>query len=330
MKGICPNCERETNIEPIHKKETVMVSGESIEIEVDLLKCLDCGEEFEDPQNKSDSLDKAYREYRRRHSMLNPEEIQEFRKRYGLTQGEMSRLLAWGGATLSRYENGALQDGTHEKALRLAMEPRNLLALIESTPDALPHAKRERLINELRAQEQEAYSLSRVYEERFGRYDADIMSGYRNLDLAKLYNAVLFFCRGGIFKTVLNKLLFYADFLHFKEYSVSITGARYVHVPFGPAPDNYAHYFATLVDDGMLSIEEVEYDKGISGEKYTAEKKPDLNIFSDSELKVLTSVKDKYGKLSATAISKRSHKEKGYLETTNSNLISYAYAEVIE
>ena len=227
MKGICPNCEKETNLESVRKKETVMVSGEPIVVEACLLKCLDCGEEFEDPENKSDSLDKAFHEYRRLHGMLNPEDIREFRKRYGLTQGEMSRLLGWGGATLSRYENGALQDGTHEKALRLAMEPRNLLALIEGAPDAMSLEKGKRLIAELKTQEEEEYSLNRVYEEHFGRYDADIMSGYKKLDLAKLYNAILFFCKDGVFKTVLNKLLFYADFLHFKEYSVSITGARY-------------------------------------------------------------------------------------------------------
>jgi hypothetical protein len=50
---------------------------------------------------------------------------------------------------LSRYENGALQDETHEKALRLAMEPRNLLTLINKTPDAIGDPKRERLVKEI-------------------------------------------------------------------------------------------------------------------------------------------------------------------------------------
>ena len=69
-----------------------------------------------------------------------------------------------------------------------------------------------------------------------------------NLGLAKLFNAILFFCKGRVLKTKLNKLLFYADFKHFKEYAVSITGARYARIPFGPAPDKYAFYFATLLE----------------------------------------------------------------------------------
>jgi len=42
--------------------------------------------------------------------MLSPYEIRELRKRYGLTQKELSLLLGWGSVTMSRYENGALQD----------------------------------------------------------------------------------------------------------------------------------------------------------------------------------------------------------------------------
>src|SRR4030043_1291001 len=284
MKGICPNCEKETELELIQKVEDIKVRGEVIKVEVKYYKCKSCGEEFEDPRSDEDPLDKAYRESRRRHGMMQPEEILDFRKKFGLTQNEMSRLLGWGGATLSRYENGALQDETHEKALCLAMEPRNLLKLIEATPEVLPEEKRDRLINALRAAEEETCSLERVYEERFGKYEASELSGYRKLDLAKLFNAILYFCKGGVFKTKLNKLLFYADFKHFKDYAVSITGARYAHIPFGPAPDKHAYYFATLLEEGDIKAEEVAYSEEAVGERFVAAKEPDLSLFADSEL----------------------------------------------
>ena len=166
MKGLCPNCEKETELESIQSVQIIKVRGELIEVEVKYYECKTCGEEFDDPHSDQDPLDKAYREYRRRHRMLQPEEIREYRKKFGLTQNETNLLLGWGGATLSRYENGALQDETHEKALRLAMEPRNLLKLIEQTPDALPEERRERLFTELRAAEEETCSFERIYEER--------------------------------------------------------------------------------------------------------------------------------------------------------------------
>ena len=330
MKGICPNCEKERDLELVHTTEDVEVRGEHIEVDVEYYKCLSCGEEFEDPHSDDDPLDKAYKEYRRRRGMIQPEEIRSLRKRYGLTQNEVAKLLGWGATTLSRYENGALQDEAHEKTLRLAMEPRNLLTLIEETPDALVEGKKQHLIEELRTAEQEAYSFERIYEERFGRYKADELSGYRMLDLAKLFNAILFFCKEGVLKTVLNKLLFYSDFKHFKEYAVSITGSRYARISFGPAPDKWQHYFTLLIEEGALRVDEIFYGEDVTGEKFTSERSSDLNVFSETELITLASVKRYFGGWTAKRISDFSHNEKGYRETPNGRPISYSYAEELQ
>ena len=327
MKGICPHCEKETNLEWVRSEEEIKVRGELIKVDVEYYKCKACGKEFDDPRSDDDPLDKAYREYRRRHGMMQPEQIRDLRKRYGLTQNEMSSLLGWGGATLSRYENGALQDETHEKTFRLAADPRNLLKLIEGTPEALSEEKRGRLIKELKAAEEEAFSFERLYEERFGKYEGDEYSGFKKLDLAKLFNAIIYFCKGGVLKTKLNKLLFYADFKHFKDYALSVTGARYAHIPFGPAPDQYAYYLATLLEEGAIKAEEVVYTEEAIGEKFISGKEPDLSLFSDSELKILASVKDYFKKFTAKKITEFSHQEKGYRETQTGHLISYAYAD---
>jgi len=330
MKGICPKCEKETDIELVRKIEEIKVRGESIEVETEFYKCLVCGEEFENPRSDDDPLDKAYREYRRRHGMVQPEEIRQLRKRYGFTQSEMSSLLGWGGATLSRYENGALQDEAHGKILHLITEPRNLLNLIEQSPDAIPEYKKENIIKQLKIAEEESYSIESILEERLGVYEPDELSGYMRLNLAKLFNAVLFFCEEGTLKTVLNKLLFYADFKHFKEYTVSITGARYARIPFGPAPDNYDYYFATLKGYGELSVEEIEYGDAVTGEKFVSERKPDLTLFSDTELKIIAEVKIHFKGFTAKRISDFSHNERGYKETSNGNIISYKYADSLQ
>ncbi len=330
MKGICPYCEKETNLELVRAIETINVRGEPIKVGTEYFECKSCNKDFEDPRASNDPLDKAFREYRRRHGWLQPEEIHSLRKKYGFTQGEMTRLLGWGGATLSRYENGALQDETHEKTLRLFMEPRNILKLIKEEPQALPDEKRGRLIKELMAAEDEAYSFERIYEERFGKYEPDESSGHKSLDLAKLFNAIIYFCKGGILKTKLNKLLFYADFKHFKEYAVSITGARYVHIPFGPVLDKYAYYFATLVEEGAIKVEEITYGADAVGERFIAAKEPDLSLFSESELKILATVKEHFKGFSAKRITDFSHKEKGYKATPSGRLISYGFANELK
>ncbi len=327
MKGICPFCEEERVLEHSTVPENIKVRGELIEVESQHLKCLSCGNSFDDPQSEFDPLVLAYREYRKRHGMTQPEEIKQFRKRYGLTQSELSAILSWGIATLNRYENGALQDEAHEKTLRLAMKPENFLKLIEETPSALSEEKRKRLVEELRKEEEESLSFERVIELHFGRYEPDEFSGYKKLELSKLFNAILFFCKEpGVMKTKLNKLLFYADFKHFKEYAVSITGARYAHVPFGPAPDNYEFYFAMLIGNGSLTVEEISFAEKVTGENFVSHIKPDLSIFSESELKILASVKEYFKDFFANKITKFSHEEEGYKETDDGKIISYKYA----
>lgn len=328
MKRTCPNCEKEIDVESIRAKEIIEIRGEPIEVMAEYFKCSKCDEEFENTRGH-DALDLAYREYRARHGMLQPEQILEWRKRVGLTQKELSMLLGWGGATLSRYENGALQDDAHEKILRLAMEPHNLLMLIRETPDALSVEKSKRLIEELRNAEAQACSFERILEERFSRYEADEFSGYKKLDTAKLINAILFFCKGAQLKTKLNKLLFYADFKHFKDYTVSVTGTRYLHLPFGPVPKNYEFYFAELVNEKKLDIDEVLVGQYF-GDNYVSIAEPNFGIFSDTELKILSEVKERFKGSSSTDIKDFSHNERGYIETGKGDLISYRYAAYLQ
>jgi putative zinc finger/helix-turn-helix YgiT family protein len=330
MRGICPNCEKETELESVSTVESFEVKGDTIPVEVKYFQCLDCHERFDDPKSEQDPLELVYREYRRRHGMLQPEEIKDFRKKYGLTQNELSLILGWGGATLSRYENGALQDETHEKTLRLVLEPRNLLKLILDSPEALLPDKRERLITELETLEKQSYSWERIMEERFGDYEPSEFSGFKKLDLLKLSNAILFFCKEGIIKTKLNKLLFYSDFKYFKEYSTSITGVRYSRIDFGPAPDKYLLFFATLCENELLTIEEVFFGNDVTGEKYLAAIEPNLSIFSAGELKILATVKEYFKDFTARKISDFSHEESGYQKTRHGYLISYKHASTLK
>ena len=47
MKGICPNCEKETELELVRTREVVEVRGEPIEVDTEFFRCTECGVEFE-------------------------------------------------------------------------------------------------------------------------------------------------------------------------------------------------------------------------------------------------------------------------------------------
>lgn len=332
MKGICPACEKETELEYVARVEDIVVRGENIPVHVEYFKCLECETEFDDPRSTYDPLEVAYHEYRARHGMVQPEDIKTFRERFGLTQLELSNLLGLGGATLSRYENGALQDEAHNTMLSLAMQPENLLELIEEKTSVLSDEKRNRIVNLLKdiTEEREKSFLS-IFETRFGSYPASILSGYQPLNVAKLLNAMIFFCKGAeIPKTKLNKLVFYADFKHYKEYSISITGSCYAHLPHGPVPDKYDYYMATLFyDEKAIFIDERQFPN-YTGEFLSAVKEPDLSIFSTTELKTLAFVKEYFEKYNAKDIRNFSHEERGYQVTRDGELISYEYAQFLK
>ena len=235
-----------------------------------------------------------------------------------------------GGATLSRYEKGRLQDKTHDTLIKMAMDPINLRELVIRAHGVFTKEKKDKILHILDGSIESGAGLFAHVAATFEHHICDEFSGFKKFDGEKFVNAVLFFCKEGIIKTKLNKLLFYFDFKNFNEFTVSCTGARYAHVPFGPAPDGFDLYYPILVRQGIIEIEEISFlGKDYTGEKYLSKHTPNLNVFSESELSVLLFVNKHFAEYNASDISEFSHEEKGYKDTENGDLISYKYADYL-
>ncbi len=328
MNSFCPHCEKETPASNTLAKLEYKIKGVEVSIEAPLIKCTVCDNEFESPEQGHDVADLALRAYREKVGLLSPGKIRDFRKSLGLTQQELSKILGWGGATLSRYENGSLQDEAHDRALRMIMEPGVLLGVLEKNPHILSQQKQAQLVKKLRTQEN-AESAFRSFFQRFlTDFDADINSGYRRFDAKKFFAMIMHFCREtGISKTKLNKLLWYSDFLCFKHNTVSISGTRYAHLPYGPCPDNYEVFLAFLTDiDKGLAIN-IESNDAHTWEVLVSTRTPDYSVFTNAELQILTSVAQYFEDTSASRISELSHEESGFKATTDGDIISYEFAD---
>jgi len=116
--GLCTNCEKESEFDHVIRSKSFKVRGEDITVEIVLSRCTQCGDEVLDPAF-NDPFELAYKEYRRKHALLQPQEISSWRKAHHLSQAELARLLGFGIATLNRYENGSLQNESHESSLDL-------------------------------------------------------------------------------------------------------------------------------------------------------------------------------------------------------------------
>lgn len=325
MTSICPNCEKLTECSQKEVQETYTIKGEEISVNVKFFICNECNEEFEIADNAEDYLKMAYDQYRQLHDMVQPEEILNFRKSYNLTQKELSGLLGWGGATLSRYENGALQDSTHDKILKLIMKPDNLLTLVKSQRGALDNNKRDKLIKIIEKQLEDSCSINTIISNTLSDYDPSIESGFKRFDFNKFSQAILFFTKEKVFKSKLCKLMFYADFKFYKENAISITGSKYAHGYHGPIPDHLELLFASLIHEGKIGAEEKIF-QNYTGDQYYAKHDADLSFFTNEEIETLAYIKNHFKDFTATNIREFSHNEKAYKETSDGQLIKYDYA----
>ena len=300
----------------------LQVKGEAISVPTTIFVCKDCSSDFYDPD--SDPNEIAFREYRKKHDWTQPEAIVEFRKQYGFSQTELADLLGWGVATLSRYENGALQRESHERVLNLLRDPLNVLRLLKEGKGKISPERQNELVSTLTPRRNEF--ISRLFESVFANKEVDEFSGFRPFDLSRLKLAIQYFCKGGCQKTNLNKLLFYADFKSCKQLGTSITGARYVRIDYGPVIDDFNYYFASLVEEGLLELEEVLYPNGFMAEKFIAKSEPNLEVLNEKEREILQFIRRSLGGYSAKDIADLSHRETAYKKTKEKSPISYKHA----
>ncbi|RDV81777.1 type II TA system antitoxin MqsA family protein [Ammonifex thiophilus] len=326
--GYCPKCDAERELMVKTIEQTFPVRGEPVTVECEVAFCRECGEEVFDRELDFANLERAYAEYRRRKGLPTPQEIVSLRERYGLSQRALAKLLGWSPATVYRYEKGAVPTPGHGEVLKMLADPAEMAKLLERRGDKLSpreFARVKKRVKDLLERERENLLRARV-ENLLGSYPPGIESGFRRLNFEKLVGMIAFFAGNtGIFKTALMKLLWYADFLHFKRHAVSISGARYAALPYGPALDRWELCLALAAETGAITTEfELKFD--YEGEVVRAAVEFNKDIFTPEELATLEEVKHRLGGLNSKALTERSHEEEAWKLTPRGEIISYEHA----
>ncbi len=332
MKKYCEECGREVETKVITKKETYDVCGESIEVDAQVLVCAECGEEFYCEEFDNETLIHAYNEYRRKHKLLLPEEIKKIREQYGLSQRSFAKLLNWGDKTICRYENGSIQDKAHNSLLLFLREPENMRTYLTENEIVLDERQKAKLLDIVDKLEQDTeYRVGRRFFDLFFSRIPCEENGFKGFDYEKLCAMVLFFAHRSseLLKTKLMKLLNYSDMIFYKENGISMSGLKYVHLPYGPVPDNFDILLGKMASDRIAHIE-VSYVNGYEFHHVIPECDVPEGILSDAEVEVLERIYEKFKDFGSADISDYSHKEKGYSSTKKGEIISYAYAKDIQ
>lgn len=143
-------------------------------------------------------------------------------------------------------------------------------------------------------------------------------------DLDKLVNALAFFADAGIgdlTKLKAAKLLYFADQRHLFKFGRPITGDRYIAMDLGPVPESAYQLIGRLgeppeADDPgyRAAVARLEIHKGVM-RKYAvlrAVQKPDLDVFSDSEIDVLQNIVNEFGTRKASELVNLTHGHAAY------------------
>ena len=129
----------------------------------------------------------------------------------------------------------------------------------------------------------------------------------------KLTNSVLYLLKGcptrpGV--TQLLKMLYYADYWHYRRHLSPITGETYVALERGPVLDDYRAKFERMETEQVFARERVPVEgQPLPKEEFVPKMDPDESVFTETELETLDEVIKICGHLTGLALSHRTHRE---------------------
>ncbi|HPO98275.1 MAG TPA: DUF4065 domain-containing protein [Bacillota bacterium] len=329
----CPFCDNLHSIE-IHKRITkALVKDTVVEYEQTYYYCPIEDEEFTPDKILDQNLLKARDAYRKQKGLLTSEQIKKYRNNYGLNQVEFSNLLGWGDVTIQRYEKKLIQDETYDQLIRLVGEdPAFALNQLDKHRNNFQEDRYNQIRNILKNQIREKKNLSLIIQSIKNIYiqyeEESELNGYKKIDIDKIANILAFFAKYNdpLYKVRLMKLLWYTDALHFKKYNKSITGLVYCHLPLGAVPEAHEE----ILRLPSIKVEEEQVTDNGAWYRIYPTKEVNLNLFSTSELEILTTVSNYFKNMTGRQISDYMHREKAYIKTEKYQLISYSFAKELK
>lgn len=308
------------NMEITFRKESFTVVSQ-------FYKCDDTGEEFTTTEQDELTINQAYNQYREKYGIPFIEEIKGILDRYGISAAKMSKILGFGDNQYLKYTKGevpSVSNGRMIAQIKDVAEFKKLLHIAknEFSPEEL--SKIEKRIAPLQ-DINISFMEQLIADSTFLYNDKSIYTGYIQPQIEKVKNIILFFVTNcdGVFETKLNKLLFYTDFLCFKESGRGMSGLSYKAIAYGPVPQRYSTVYDNV---GGTDAEIVEFPNGNAGKKIIAKDSFKKELFSEFEISILERVFIHFKDCNAGHISEISHQEDAWIENRLSkDIIRYDY-----
>lgn len=311
----------------VYEKRTWNFRGEEYAYTHAAWLCADTNELFTTDEMDDSGFLQVTNQYRAKYGIPHTDEIVSVRERYGLSAARMSLILGIGTNQWRLYESGEVPSVSNGRMIRSIMDPSAFLCYVHSSRHLLDEKEYKKLsarieeiaeITERRGEEH--YALSRIFQCERGEEN-----GFAPQSLERLKNVLLYMINrlGEVFCTKMNKLLFYADFLSYRQNGMSITGLSYKALEYGPVPERWDRVYSQFDE----VTQEPRCFKEKEGTVLVSDKIADMSLFTEGELMLLDEVCTKFADYSSSEISDISHEEKAWLECNDGHKrIPFRYA----
>lgn len=328
-KKLCICCMEEHEVSVVRILESDIFKNETIEYYATYQYCDQTDEYIANEEMISQNDIALKNAYRKKVGLLTTDQIETIRRKYGISQTDLSLLLGWGAKTITRYESHQVQDVAHDSILRkIDCDPEWFLSFLETAKEKITEAaylKYKSTALELFAASRDSYLRKSIYA-KYAKFNGDLSyCGGVNLNLDKLVDVINYFSNAqvvtNLFKVKLMKMLWYSDALSFKRYGRSMTGLAYCALPMGAVP--VAH--EAIISLKGINCQEVYVDDHLAY-KFLPTQTCGYPSLTEQDISVLDTIIYKFGGYSRKQLVDTMHNEKAYLETAANDIIQYQYA----
>ncbi len=296
-------------VKVIYRPDTVTYRGEEYPCVVTLFQDEEGGEPYTTTESDTVWFNQVTNQYRAKYGIPYTDEIIGLREKYGLSATKMSAILGFGVNQYRLYEMGEGPSESNGKLIRSAMNPRTFLDLVNNSRHQLTDreyakitARVQEVINQISAWHEERGAVGRIFRTRRG-----VENGFAPQSTVRLKNLLLYIIEqmGEVFQTKMNKVLFYIDFLSYRESGMAISGLAYNAIEFGPVPQRWDRVYSAF--DEIVPESRMVHDQESTA--LTASVEADMTCFTEHERKIIDTICAKMKGLSAHDISELSHNE---------------------
>ena len=141
-------------------------------------------------------------------------------------------------------------------------------------------------------------------------------NNYKNYKFKETLLYILNKCaqKPNVGKTVINKLLYFADFNYYEKNISTITNIDYIKLPKGPVPENMDEILQEMEKYWDIKIVDINYHN-YKQIKLIPTREPDLSVFSSKEIEEINNTIQKYSDRNAEKLSEWSHWDMPYKAT---------------